>query len=314
MSFAYRNEDGTPNYTANITGVAFSNQTILIVSTLGFGALGLVLFLILRHLSPTAGDDHDEQDQNRDVYGEMLDQSDVATLNRAQRRAKAKFRMKKARRAVAPTAQEDEGGGEADNDVGNNDLADANQLTRKERQRAAKEMERKERKVYAKEAQLWREKKQSTMKSEGSSSCDVNEHDIDSEEADKLSLEDVFPQYANEHDATSEYLFWESIMKNLKQKENSDDIMSIAEQIPKMIIRDFIERLKRCGKVSTATLAEEFGISCTQAMDELENNINKKHGIVGIPHDGYFVYVSLEMIKEAIKIGQDSGRLSCPTR
>jgi len=319
MSFSYRDDDEEPRYTADITGVAISNQTIVILSTLGFGALGLSLFLILRRLSPIEDPGEQEHDpRGTDVYGDMLDQSDVATLNRAQRRARAKFRMKKARRAVAPAqeANGDADGGDpaqaigADATIGENDG-----LTRKERQRAAKAREREERKVYAKEARLWREKKQSALISEGSGSCDGQENKGEFHQvANELSFEDVFPKCENEHDALSEFLFWESmrassIMKNVKQNERSDEIISIAQQFPKVTIREFIERLKINGSVSIATLADEFGISVPEAMDELENNINKKHGVVGIPYDGCFVYVSLEMIEEAVKLGKDLGRI-----
>ena len=48
MSFSSDIDDG---YTNSITGVAISNQSILILCTLGFGTLGLVILLILRHLS-----------------------------------------------------------------------------------------------------------------------------------------------------------------------------------------------------------------------------------------------------------------------
>eukprot|EP00571_Detonula_confervacea_P009270 CAMPEP_0172321424 /NCGR_PEP_ID=MMETSP1058-20130122/43353_1 /TAXON_ID=83371 /ORGANISM="Detonula confervacea, Strain CCMP 353" /LENGTH=326 /DNA_ID=CAMNT_0013036931 /DNA_START=15 /DNA_END=995 /DNA_ORIENTATION=+ len=322
MSFSYGHDGEEPSNTYNITGVAISNKTIIILSTLGFGALGLALFLILRRLSTIDGhDEQQEHERGRDVYGEQLDQSDVATLNRAQRRARAKFRMKKARRAAVPGQQEvngedDEGGAAqalggdevmGEDFGGINDLGEAN-LTRKERQKAAKAREREERKIYAEEARLWREKKQSTIKSEGSN-CDGKEKKVESShEANELSFEEIYPRSANENDALSDHLFWESIAKNTKQTTNSpDEIISIAQHMPKMTIGEFVERLKRNGSVSIATLADEFGISVPEALGELDN-INKQHGIIGIVDaSGSFVYVSIDMIKAAIKLGQDAG-------
>ena len=67
----------TEDYT--ITGVALSNETILILSSFGFATLGLVLFLILRN-QPNNQDDEAEY-SHRDNYGDVLDQADVATLN-----------------------------------------------------------------------------------------------------------------------------------------------------------------------------------------------------------------------------------------
>lgn len=325
MSFSYGNDNEEPSYTYDITGVAISNKTIVIVSTIGFGALGLALFLILRRFSAADGhDDQEEHERGRDAYGELLDQSDVATLNRAQRRARAKFRMKKNRRAAVPVQQEeigenDEGGAaqaRGDDAEGNNDLADAN-LSRKERQRAAKAKEREERKMYADKARLLREKKQSKSKSgekEGRNRHNKGERIEPLDETNnELSFEEIYPRSTNENDALSESLFWEPIAKNIMQNTNSpDEIIALVENMPKMTVGKFIERLQQNGSVSITTLADEFGISVPEAMDELDG-MNKKHGIIGIVDaSGNFVYVSMEMIKEAIRIGQDAGRTPCP--
>lgn len=330
MSFTHRHEHDEPNYAYDITGVAVSNTTILLISTLGFGALGFVLyFLILRRLSDQdAANEQQENERGRDMYGEMLDQTDAATLNRAQRRARAKFRMKKSRRAAVPGQQQAEGevdgadaGAAAQRIVegeGNNDndmAADAN-LTRKERQMAAKAKERKERRAYAEEAKSWRNKKRQSSSIDQQNETDVNEKIIsESSKSDQreLSLEEIFPRNSNENDALSEWLFWESIAENIKDKSaTSDEMISIVEQMPKMTIREFIQRLKQQGSVSIASLANELRISVSQCLDELER-INKQHGIVGLADGkGNFVHVSMEMINEAVRIGNDAGIIVHP--
>eukprot|EP00581_Thalassiosira_minuscula_P017169 CAMPEP_0183722868 /NCGR_PEP_ID=MMETSP0737-20130205/14696_1 /TAXON_ID=385413 /ORGANISM="Thalassiosira miniscula, Strain CCMP1093" /LENGTH=297 /DNA_ID=CAMNT_0025953113 /DNA_START=15 /DNA_END=905 /DNA_ORIENTATION=+ len=293
-SFSRLHDDDEPSYTYNITGVAISNQSILILSTVGFGLLGFaVYFLILRRVSGTDDRDDDEND-GADVYGEMLDRSDVATLNRAQRRARAKFRMKKARRAVVPGQQqgeENDGDGvDVDANRGGNlePLAETN-LSRKERQRAAKAMEREERRKGTEQARIWRERKQSTMKSGGgSSSCDGNETTTQSmspeEEKVELPLEQLFPRREKHDDPLSEFLFWESTLKRMKDSAVSYEemLLSAERQMPQITICEFIQRLQKNGSVSIAALADELGgISIPEALVELEN-INKRHGIVGI--------------------------------
>ena len=115
MSFSNNNNEGESEYINSISGIAISNKSILILSTIGFGILGLVLFYILRRLTdqPTDQDDNEERD-----YGEILNDSDVATLNRAQRRARAKYRMKNARRVAQPVQVNNNGedGEEDDNE------------------------------------------------------------------------------------------------------------------------------------------------------------------------------------------------------
>jgi len=313
--------------------VAISNKSIIILSTIGFGLLGFVLyFFILRHTTNNELRDGDEQ--QREAYGEMLDRTDGATLNRAQRRAKAKFRMKKARCAqVMPVGgrqqqqqQAEEGvdgnaapaHGNVGNNVAENNNNDApaametTNLSRKDRQRIARAMEQKERKLMAEEARKWREKnKTQSTTSDGGSKTMESSHNEESQP--QLSLEDVFPRRMSKNDMLSGILFWESITKNIKDKNSHDEtILSKAQQLPKMTIREFINQLKENGSVSIAALADEFGISVEQALMELEN-INKQHGIVGvIDAKGNFLYVSMEMINKAIEVGLDAVRVSLP--
>ena len=311
MPFSYRHDDDEQKY--SITGIAISNQTIIFVSTLGFGALGLILYLILRRLSANENDENQEHIPRRDVYGEMLDEADAATLTRAQRRAKARFRMKNARRAAVPVqaaegaAAVEEEGGEG-RDV-RREHVEAN-LTRKERQMAAKAVEREERRVYAEQARLLREKKQSTIKSKVSS-CDGQEKNVGL--AKEKSLEEIFPRTTNVNDALSEILFYDHLVENIKQQaQSSDAIMSMVEQMPKITIREFIERLKEHGSVSITNLADEFGITVSQALNELDD-MNKQHGVIGIPDSkGNFIYISMDMIEKAIHLGQEAGRVPCP--
>ena len=311
MSFSNNNNEGESQYINSISGIAISNKSILILSTIGFGILGLVLYCILRRLTdqPTNQDDNEERD-----YGEILNDSDVATLNRAQRRARAKYRMKNARRVAQPVQVNNNGedGEEDDNENQDNvPQVNINNLSRKERQRAAKKKEREERKVSAEEARKWREKNQSKSIKK---SIDKNIKPDESKEVKALSVEDVFPQRANVNDALSEYIFRESIVKNIKQMDvsNDDEMISIANQIPKMTIHEFVERLKQNGSIAISSLADEFDITEQECLDQLEC-INKQHGIIGIvDSNGCFVYVSMEMIKEAIKLGNDLGRIVCP--
>ena len=313
-----QSDSGEPAYTSSITGVAMSNQSLVIISTVGFGFLGLAMYFVLRQLSATAEENEIEE---RD-YDEILEQSDVAMLNRAQRRARAKYRMKNTRRAAVPGQQQlvanegdgpEVGGGEGEIDGGegnNGDVSANANLSRKERRLAAKQQEREERKAYAEEARLYREKKNRMSDDKRNTSEENNKKLI----AKELSIEDIFPQRANKDDALSEYLFWETIMKKMKQEmETNDNDDDDDIRIPKMVtIHDFVERLKQTGSVSVASLAEEFGITVPEALEELES-MNQQHGIIGVlDSKGNFVYVSLDMIKEAIKIGQEAGRVECP--
>ena len=273
-----------PDYT--VTGVALSNETILILCSFGFASLGIVLFLILRN-QPNKQDEDDEHN-DRDHYGDELDQADVATLNRAQRRARAKYKMKQARRDMAPVVAARGGngddnnmpaeGGVHDDDVNDNVAAVAD---RKERQRIAKQMERNERKIYSMEAQRWRDKNQASSKKKKKLPSE-DDNDVASES--NFSVEDIFPQRLDKNDPLSDVLFWEYIVRGIKHATlSTDELMSRCEaaQSKAMTMREFIKRVECDGLVSIIDLADEFEISTPDALIEIARwndlyNINGK--------------------------------------
>lgn len=163
--------DGSPSsgIEENEMGIGFSHRSLLYVSFVGFVSLGMVLGWVLYKSPNNHTSDEEVEDED---YDRQLDRADVATLNRAQRRARAKNRMKQKRR-IAPTNNNnnnDVGGQNNDNDEPNNGEEEANQngegnellllegeeegtftevqqhLSRKERQKAAKALEKEERK------------------------------------------------------------------------------------------------------------------------------------------------------------------------
>ena len=264
-----------PDYT--ITGVALSNETILILCSFGFATLGIVLFLILRN-QPQHHNDEDEN-TDRDNYGDVLGQADVATLNRAQRRARAKYKMKQARRDMAPAVAAR--GGEGDDniinmpaeervpeDVVNNDFAGV--ADRKERQRIAKQMERNERKIYSMEAQKWRDRNQASSKKKKKKLTSEDDNVVSES---NFSVGDVFPKRLDKHDPLSDYLFWESIVRGIQDKNfSTDELISQCEtaQSKTMTIREFVKRVENSGgSVSVIDLADEFEISIPDAMTEI---------------------------------------------
>jgi hypothetical protein len=302
------------------TGVPISNKTILLISSLGFGALGIVLFVLLRRRQSTI-DYTDRRESGRNAYGELLDQSNVATLNRAQRKAKARLQVKRLQRTVAPVqhqrnnadeVQEQEVEGVDLENVANLDLVEVN-LSRKERRKAAKEMEREERKTYAEEARLWREKHHSTNSFSRVKCKNISPSDTNDLSLEKM-IEEIFPQCLSEDDDPLSYvLFWGSIVNKIKQTAFTyEDMISSVQQQRTITIYQLIERLKLNKSISILSLSEEFGIEVDHIMHELEA-INKRFGIIGIvDNNGNFVYISIDMIKQAIQFGESIGRVPCP--
>ena len=286
----------TEHYT--ITGVALSNETILILCTFGFATLGITLFLILRN-QPNHDEEDERLDRHRDNYGDELDKADAATLNRAQRRARAKYKMKQARRDMAPVVQVAARAGDDENDdhniaadggrlhdddvVVDNHIAEGNP-SRRERQRLAKQMERKERKMYSLEAQRWREKN-SVPKSDMKSKTKKNDDgDIMTSTQNVCMVEDIFPQRLDNNDPLSDIIFWKSIISSIKSRQHDDtlsDELISQLQSRTMTIREFIERVEFDGSVSIIDLADEWDVSISDAMREIEQ-LKELYNISGV--------------------------------
>ncbi|KAL3777450.1 hypothetical protein ACHAWO_006804 [Cyclotella atomus] len=285
--------------------VVLSNQTILILCTIGFASIGIaVYFLILRRVPSTVNDDHDVQN-----YDEFLDQSDVGTLNRAERRARAKLRMKKARRAnvPAPSAPNDANGDAQPLDVADvhHDMVeDAAGMSRKERQKAAKALEKEERKISAEIARARREAEQKKKKHMKQA------HQIRDDPSKALRLDDIFPlRTAGTNDPLNNHLFHESITR--KYKDNMQMFLDDGMQSKIRTVGDFIDEIQLTGSASLSELADEFGIAIDEVCDELKG-LNDIHGVIGVFDQGNFVYVSKEMIEMAVVMGKKMGRVPCP--
>jgi predicted DNA-binding transcriptional regulator len=113
--------------------VPFCNAALLIVSAAGFCMLAITVYSILVVRLKTADEIEDR------TYDDTLKRADIASLNRAERRARAKAIMKEQRRVEFAAAANDEQQQE--------DTIHIPAQTRKERQKAAKATEKHERKL-----------------------------------------------------------------------------------------------------------------------------------------------------------------------
>lgn len=290
--------------------ISLSNQTILILCTIGFASLGIAFyFLILRHV-PSSTTDGDEPVQN---YDEFLDHSDVATLNRAERRARAKLHMKKARRAAVPAA----GRRDADGGDGNDAVLDeldrpvevddaGSGLSRKERQRVAKALEREERKISAEIARTRREKGQKKTQKQQTN----RENDVDDDAGRPLSLDEIFPRrQSSTNDPLKDYLFHESLTR--KYTNSPQQFLDESMLLKIITTHTFINNLQTTGYVRIKSLTDDFGLTHEEVHNEL-NQLNSAYGIIGVFDNGSFVYVSKEMIEMAVESGKKMGTIHCP--
>lgn len=289
--------------------ISISNQTILIVCSVGFASLGIAFyFLILRHVPPSIDDAGGENLQN---YDEFLNQSDVATLNRAERRARAKLRMKKARRAAIPARRDGDdvnANGPLNDDNSPMEIPENMGLNRRERQKAAKALEREERKTSAEIARARRENDQKKRRNKPADA--VGERQSENEcDAHLLQLEEILPLgEEGSSDPLDVYLFHGIITR--KYKDNPQQFFDDSIDIKTMTIRAFIKKLQKAGFVSIAAIADDFGITSEEVINGLKE-LNDIHGIIGVFDEGNFVYVSIDMIERAMQMVRSVGKITC---
>ena len=289
--------------------ISISNQTILILCSVGFASIGIaVYFLILRHVPSPTDDNDDETLQN---YEEFLNQSDVATLNRAERRARAKLHMKKARRAAVPTRRDGEDANANDPlDDGNStrEIPETMILNRRERQKVAKALEREERKISA---QIVRTRRENDQKKRHKKPihADADRRGDNECATYHLKIEDIFPRgKEGSADPFDMHLFHEIITR--KYKDNPQHFLDDSIYLKIMTIRSFIDKLQKAGSISIAEIADDFRITCEEVINGL-TELNDIHGVIGVIDEGKFVYVSVDMIERAVQVGKSVGKIKC---
>jgi DDRGK domain len=220
-------------------GVGFSDSALLMVSIGGFGLMAFLIYSIVfsRVQSAEELEKTDAVDGELDYEEELL-KADVSTLNRAQRRARAKALMKRERRV-----HEEDGEG---------DDADAhNNLSRKERQKAAKAAERKERQIL--DAARQEEQRVAMQRAQEEKKRRLELEAIQAEE-DRLRKED--------EDAEQKQREWEEWNNFLKSPDGSESLT----------VEEWVKELEKgpCS-VDLRPLSTRFDTS----LEQVQQRINK---------------------------------------
>ena len=186
--FSDSRQEDTPSYHKDIDGVAVSDNVLILVSTIGFASLGIVLYCLFLRTPPGEGGGDDDDD---DIYARRLARSDVTSLNRAQRKARAKH------------------------DAESQDGDSHSNLSRRERLKAAKAKE----KAYSEMARKMRERKASKKSDEPAKVARIRLEDVLPRQIDDCD------------EILGYQVFWDPIARSIKEKaEGSDDLTRLRAQ------------------------------------------------------------------------------------
>lgn len=297
--------------------IGASDAVLLAVSTVGFLMLAVSVYKIVLAKLKTAEELELEAQEKEISYGERLAQADVSTLNRAQRRARAKHIMKQQRRlgggsdtgennnmninndmAIVPHEQE-QGHDEnipafrADNHLHANSQ---HLLSRKERQKAAKQVELQERRL------LEEDRRNEQKKAQEAAVARRKAKELQQKiQAGKDKKERMERQQANE---MARYKTWQTFIET-----HGDDSITVKE---------WIKELKHNRIVYLKDLAVRFSVEETSICERIQEllDTNRLSGILEKPVDDdgdesnksvRFIYLSPENMAELATFvkGQD---------
>lgn len=262
---------GHPGKALDIS-VGASDKVLLLVSGAGFVFLAVTIYsILLTKLKSSKEIDEEEKDLN---YDEKLANADVSTLNRAQRRARARHIMKQQRR-IAPAVPLQMGNGNFDDnaEVAENENS---QLSRKERQKAAKAAEKEERRLYENERRKQQEQAQRLAQAE-------------KKERQKrmLEKEDEERQARCEQrvaDETKEYESWRTFLVS----EDRSNLLTVNE---------WIAELRESRLVYVNEMAGRFGLPRDQVESRIQHMLDSSR-LMGILAGDRFIYVSTQEMND----------------
>jgi len=318
-----------PILNGDITG-GFSNKALVAISISGllivFTTLTFLYIFSSRDPSNKQRERHQQQPDANDAedYERALEDADVSTLNRAQRRARAKHRMKKNRRLAAhqqphpanPPPNQDDVGAEqqpaqiaalqppavlAEDDIPPPGGIVIERLSRKERQRVAKAEERRERLLYVEERKrqiLILEQKRGEGKNNVGN--DNKEAEVDREE--RIKRLEVEKKEALDR----EYHEWKFMFHPSMHEEQSTDDgdTGIGDDdgcdIKQETVQQFLTKLYAVRRISLADTAQRYSVSIPtlrRRLTQLEEEGRIHHcGIVDEVRGDYAVISSDDMI------------------
>lgn len=252
--------------------VGASDTALLVVSFGGFFFLAFTVYsIVLTKLKSRQEIEEEEQELN---YEERLVAADVSTLNRAQRRARARHIMKQQRRITPINSTEN---GEENNDV-NHENGRANEmhhLSRRERQRNAKAAEKEERRLFEEERRKQQEEAQRIAKREKKE----RERLLN----ERAELERKARQEQRVAEEAAAYETWKIFL-------SSPDGRTV------LSVKEFKEELKENRICQLTELAKRFSIQQQEVASRIDELIASMR-LTGIHEGGTFTFISMEEMK-----------------
>ena len=225
-----------PFGTAADIGVGFSDTALLAVSVLGFVMLTVTMYSIIV-LRLQSRNEFEQNEQNKDMeYDAKLEHADIATLNRPQRRARAKAMMKRQRRMVVAGDETALADIPDNNNNNEEEEEDTRRLSRKERDKAAKETEKQERKLFE---DIRRERQREVQQI-----AQQEKKERQLLEAIQIEQQRKLRRKANEMEEQDEHKAWKTFLSSGKDSMSVGDLVLYLQTNKSILIEDLSEQFR----------------------------------------------------------------------
>jgi hypothetical protein len=255
--------------------VGVSDVVLLVVSGIGFVMLAVTMYSIIITRLKSAKEIEEEEELN---YDEKLANADVSTLNRAQRRARARHIMKQQRRIIAPSTTAGENAhGENEEEDHDEPVQPANpllrNLSRKERQKAAKAAEKEERALFEEDRRRQHLEAQEVAQRE--------KKERERLMAERAEEDRRARQEQRQAEEMAAYEHWKTFLASL------DGTTTLS-------VKEWVKELEKTRTVFFDNLANRFQIPREDVVSRIQELLASSRITGLIEPDGRFIYISKE--------------------
>lgn len=270
--------DGNPFGKNAEIGVGFSDAILVAASVTGFLIMATTVYSLIVLRLKSSKEVAKEELAGGNGYEEQLAHADVSTLNRTQRRARARAIMKQQRRALVNVDNPDAGLEIGSDDEGSEDGETVNPtnnrpLSRKERQRAAKATEKDERRVLEDE----RREQQKQTQDDAQKQKRVKEiEDTRKQEAARL-----FEKKQKEELKIAEFEAWKAFLSSPKRSQS---------------VQEWIDEMKDRRTVLTTEIATSFELHEGKVVQRIQELIKERRVTGVMEGKGRFIFIDEDQL------------------
>jgi hypothetical protein len=257
-------------------GVGFSDAILVAASVTGFLIMATTVYSLIVMRLKSSKEVAKEELAGGNGYEEQLAHADVSTLNRTQRRARARAIMKQQRRALVNVENPD---ADAELEIGSDDEGSEDgetvnptnnrPLSRKERQRAAKATEKGERRVL--------EDERREQQKQAQDDAQRQKREKEREDARKQEAARLLKKKQKEELKIAEFEAWKIFLSSPKRSQS---------------VQEWIDEMKDRRTVLTTEIATSFELPEEKVVQRIQELIQEGRVAGVMEGNGRFIFIA----------------------